>query len=371
MKIVYLSASTLPSRTANSIHVMKMCQAFVSAGHEVMLYARKGNGKNSHDSLFCYYGVKKTFKIKLLRHFRLPYYGHIYGLFIACHAFFAKPDLVIARHPAGCFFSTLFGLPTVFEIHGPISESGKMTRFYFELIRKLPSFKKLVLITHTLKQHYLAKYKDLNQKEIVVLPDAADNVDLSEITPKGIRLKDKLNIGYTGHLYKGKGMEVIAPLVTECLEYHFHIVGGRDKDISFWSERLKSNSNVSFHGAVAHSDIVEYLVDFDIVLLPNQMEVSGNAGKDIGNWTSPLKLFEYMAARKCIIASDIPVLREVLNENNALLCNPNNIDDWVSAIKVVAGDRNIRNNIAKNAFNDFINNYTWAKRANNIIESIG
>lgn len=33
MKIVYLSASSIPSRTANSIHVMRMCAAFAKNGH--------------------------------------------------------------------------------------------------------------------------------------------------------------------------------------------------------------------------------------------------------------------------------------------------------------------------------------------------
>ena len=37
MKILYISKSSIPSRTANSIHVMKMCQAFADNGHEVVL----------------------------------------------------------------------------------------------------------------------------------------------------------------------------------------------------------------------------------------------------------------------------------------------------------------------------------------------
>ena len=41
MKICYLSASLIPSRYANSVQVMKMCQAFVRNGHEVELYARQ------------------------------------------------------------------------------------------------------------------------------------------------------------------------------------------------------------------------------------------------------------------------------------------------------------------------------------------
>jgi hypothetical protein len=39
MKILYISNSTIPSRTANSIHVIKMCHAFADNGHEVILLA--------------------------------------------------------------------------------------------------------------------------------------------------------------------------------------------------------------------------------------------------------------------------------------------------------------------------------------------
>ena len=39
MKILYISKSTIPSRTANSVHVMKMCQAFSDIGHDVVLLA--------------------------------------------------------------------------------------------------------------------------------------------------------------------------------------------------------------------------------------------------------------------------------------------------------------------------------------------
>ena len=39
MKILYISNSVIPSRKANSIHVMKMCQAFADNGHKVILLA--------------------------------------------------------------------------------------------------------------------------------------------------------------------------------------------------------------------------------------------------------------------------------------------------------------------------------------------
>ena len=45
-------------------------------------------------------------------------------------------------------------------------------------------------------------------------------------------------------------------------------------------------------------------------------------GTNLADWISPLKMFEYMAQGKAIVASDLPMLREVLrNGENALLCD--------------------------------------------------
>ena len=61
MKILYISKSMIPSRTANSIHVMKMCQAFSDNGHEVVLLAPNIKNKSETDlkDVYGYYGVKK------------------------------------------------------------------------------------------------------------------------------------------------------------------------------------------------------------------------------------------------------------------------------------------------------------------------
>ena len=60
--------SIKPSRTANSIHVMKMCQAFADNGHEVVLLApnRYKEYENGVDDVYEYYGVRKNFEIQKL-----------------------------------------------------------------------------------------------------------------------------------------------------------------------------------------------------------------------------------------------------------------------------------------------------------------
>ena len=64
MKILYISKSTIPSRSANSIHVMKMCQALSDNGHEVVLLAPDIKKKYEHgiNDVYDYYAVKKILK---------------------------------------------------------------------------------------------------------------------------------------------------------------------------------------------------------------------------------------------------------------------------------------------------------------------
>lgn len=66
MKIVYVSRSIIPSKTANSINVMKMCNAFASLGHEVTLLApyTKKLEVEGVENIFDYYGVEKNFELK-------------------------------------------------------------------------------------------------------------------------------------------------------------------------------------------------------------------------------------------------------------------------------------------------------------------
>ena len=39
LKIVYITRSIIPSKTANSVNVIRMCSAFASLGHQVTLLA--------------------------------------------------------------------------------------------------------------------------------------------------------------------------------------------------------------------------------------------------------------------------------------------------------------------------------------------
>ena len=63
-----------------------------------------------------------------------------------------------------------------------------------------------------------------------------------------------------------------------------------------------------------------------------------------------MKLFEYMAAGKAIICSDIPVLHEaVTHEETAIMVSPGNLNEWVEAVSRLRDDEVLRKRLGRAA----------------------
>tara|TARA_B100000989_G_scaffold298980_1_gene291605 strand:+ start:2479 stop:4650 length:2172 start_codon:yes stop_codon:yes gene_type:complete len=351
-----------------------MCQAFADNGHQVVLLAP--NNKNKYekgvDDVFDYYGVRKNFKIKKLWYPDLKSGTIFYTLAVLIYLLINKKfDLVYGRFLHGCYFATLLKSETIFESHAPIYEEHKFTKKIFNLLIKSKYLKKLIVISQALKNMYLEN-TNLKTNNIDVIHDGADQViDLS----KKANLKGKkgnLKVGYVGHLYKGKGIEIIESIANKVSnDIEFHIIGGIEKDIIQWKQKIQ-NKNVFFYGYVPHKEVSDYINSLDVCLLPNQRVVLAHGaiggGINISGYTSPLKLFEYMSHNKAIIASDLPVLREVLNEKNSLLVEHDNTKSWIDKIELLKTLPE-RQKISYQAFKDFYE-YTWKNRAKKIISNL-
>lgn len=118
-------------------------------------------------------------------------------------------------------------------------------------------------------------------------------------------------------------MEVIERIAPKLPDFRFHIVSGTLKDTEYQSKKINfKNVFLWFRKTRFSSKIYK---QYDICLLPNQNIIftHEDSNQNISENTSPLKMFEYMASKKAIIASDLPVLKEVLTPKNAYLvgCN--------------------------------------------------
>ena len=379
MQIIYIASSIIPSRYANSIQVMKMCQAFAEAGHRITLCVPRWSGTSQkQDEIFQYYGIKRNFEIVMLRtpglsHWRIVpvRLGQLlYSLRAVGFVKRRKPDLIYGRSFLACCLAALLNLPVVFESHVAIKSDslrGKLLRYLLESKR----MRRLVVISTALRNYYVEQMK-VPDTYIVIAPDAAD------IPPEIMDQPDNgknasLDVGYIGHLYPGKGMELISQLVGKCPWARFHIVGGAENDIRLWEDRLKEYSNIKFYGFVNPSDTEQYRQRCDVLLAPYQKKVipSRTNGTDLAPWMSPLKLFEYMASGKAILCSKLDVLEEILTDREtAVFCDPDNVDEWVANLDDLRRNAPYREQLGVNARSVFLSQYTWQARVQNIVNAL-
>ena len=120
--------------------------------------------------------------------------------------------------------------------------------------------------------------------------------------------------------------------------------------------------NLHEYGFLEHSESLNKMNDMDFLLLTI---VPQNDRRDISAFTSPLKLYEYAATGKVILASDVPVLREVISDDSVFFCN-NNALDFCHAIRELSVDGERRERMSKSLL-DFAKRNTWNVRAQRLL----
>jgi len=368
MKIVYISRSIIPSRTANSINVMKMCNTFASLGHEVVLLApwtKKLEEKNVED-IFQYYGVSKNFTLKKVFSPNIKYLKkRIYSL--RCVSFIKnfKPDLVYGRDDMFAFYLTQqSGFNTIFEKHGP-KDGTFFNNYFFDKFMNNNQNTKMIVNSNALKQIYIDTC-NINGNNILAANNGTNNIPDNKIPENIIIDKTRIQVGYIGSLFKGRGIDTIIELAKRLDNIDFHVIGGNQKDLIYWQESAPLK-NLYFHGFVEPKETYKYRNMCDILLAPYQ---SNNEGNKTSQYMSPMKLFEYMASKKAIICSNLDVVYETLDNTSAVLVDSLNIDEWEKAVIELSVDKLKREKLALNAYNNFEKNFTWKSRVTKILNFI-
>ncbi len=114
-------------------------------------------------------------------------------------------------------------------------------------------------------------------------------------------------------------------------------------------------------GQVSPDRVPLYLSAFDVCAMPHPWT------EHFAYYTSPIKLFEYMASKRAIIASDLPGFAEVLtHQESALLVPPEDVDALAEAITRLRDDPALRERLAERAYELVMTRYTWQARADAI-----
>lgn len=339
---------------------MQMCQAFADAGHDVTLFARRGEFR---DDIFRYYGVNPSFELvtsqargtRRLREW--TYAAATYSKMRRRGVY----DFIYGRHLPSLAVAARGETPFVFECHQPASP---MNRAIERVLFRRRNLYRVVYISEALSRNYQRRRHSPGVQQTMVAHDAACVPHLQMPDCSATDSGRKLQVGYTGSLYAGRGIELIVKLANRNSHLDFQVCGGPEDVAVQWQRRTADLSNIQFHSQHAPSEMPTWQQSMDILVAPFQRE------SPIADWMSPLKIFEYMASGRPIVTSDFPVLREVLEpDRTALLVRPDDVDAWSDALNELQSPFR-RNTLAVQAFDEVRRNYSWQGRAENVLSGL-
>ena len=382
MKIFYIVNARIPTERAHGYQITKMCEQFATAGIDVNLLAP--SKKNLiKQNLFEFYRLQKNFQVCRLKmpdfllyeKFLGRYAMYMQWLFFTIKLFFVKVDkaaLVYTRDRGAAWVFGLRGFKTCYESHDWPAKQEKLVCF---LLKKA---NRIVTTNVFIKNEFVKK--GFQKNKILVAPNGID-MEVFAIRATKNQAIDSLKIGeiaagkkillYTGS-FKTSGFEKGIIDILKALSILkdgnliFLAVGGSRADIDYY-KNIAAQLNVAGQTYFYEREIQERLALFqkaaDLLLMPFPKIAHYEF------FMTPLKMFEYLAAGRPIIASDLPSIREILNEGNCLFCRPGDPDDLAKKIKQALNDPVLADKISRQAVLDS-EQYGWNKRALKILNFI-
>jgi glycosyltransferase involved in cell wall biosynthesis len=379
--VLYFADTRFPIERANGAQTMATCHALAQRGHDVRLIVRPDTAATVRDP-FTFYGLRPApnFAIRTIAAARHPALRRL--------QFLAAAGAMAAR-TAGVIFTRDLGLAAflvrtpfnrrmrlIYESHGIadvvsaeipkllgrpdlVPSPAKLRRLARREERVWRRSASYVTITQALLDELSHRFG--RRDRTFVVPDGGPDPAAFPAPPANVSQWPTL-VGYAGHLYPWKGVDVLIQALAALPEANGLIIGGhpaeQDRErVEALSRSLGLEPRVMFTGQLPPAEVALRLRDASILVLPNTASAISE------RYTSPLKLFEYLALGRPIVASNLPALREVLTDGEtALLVPPGDAGALAAAIRRIATDPVLARRLAANAL-ALAPRFTWSARA--------
>jgi len=368
-RLLYAFPEPLPLRKARAVQVMHTIDALARAGMGVDLAYVPTAGTADP---FVHYGLHCPENVRLVPLSRcLP--KPLSGLRIHSNRLFlwrlrhwienqnkqaGGPTVVFVRHVklAHALLDAFPTLPLIYEAHEIFAQTSP--RLFPREKAVIEHATALIAITGRLAEA-VNRFFGL-QRLFAIVPSATTLPQVSVAKDWAAISK---RIVYAGNLYDWKGVDDLIIAARELPGCHIMIIGGDAIGIARLRNLLSpTGANIDFAGHLSHQEVLKHMGNACIAVLPNR---SGS----VSEFTSPLKLFEYMAAGCAIVCSDLPAVREIVEDNEAVWFSPGDPGALASAIKSLVDDPERARSMAELTAAK-ARSYSWDSRAERLLEII-
>ncbi len=379
MRILLLD--TINGSICTSTHKWEVSSNLAKLGHEVYVMAttrKKLNGMTSYIQR----KKEQTNIAKLV--YKIKYFT---TLFLQGRYF----DVMYTRNPGigllGLLIKRIYGSKLVLELNGLVSEdwgvekkvpgiNGVLQKAQMKFEDSLEIFvaKKadaVVTVTQGIKDILIER--GLDENKVNVIPNGA-NIDLfkpieNPTVLNRLRIKYNINdnapiIMFLGSIESYQGIEYLingAPSVLKTIpNTMFLIVGdGQAKDeLIELTKKIGVSDKFIFTGIIPYEDVPLYINLAEVCVAPFILSRNDRIG------LSPLKVYEYLACKKPVIASNIKNVADLLKSSNSgISVKPEDSDELANSIIKLLKDELLRKEMGRNGREFVVNNYSWKRAA--------
>lgn len=293
-----------------------------------------------------------------------------------------QPDLIFERanyiQLSGLNAAKKFKVPHFYEFNSPFIFQRKLLQGEAFTISKAEKIEKEQLaetncsfvVSTTLKKYFVETY-GIDENKMKTLPNAIDPSKINLSNAKKLQsLKEKYGIkkaetviGFVGSIFPWHGVDILIDAFSEVIKKKENLkllIVGTGEILSDLKDQVNKNGfldQVIFTGKVPHEEVFPLIELMDITVMPKS------------NWYgSPVKLFEYGALQKPIITTDNGPINDIMENGKDGLLIEDNAKSLEAAIEKSLVEPFESQQMAKHFYQRILDNYTWEKNAEKVID---
>ncbi len=333
MKIYFVVNAFMPNKKAYGMQIAKMCEAFIEAGVDLeLIIPQTARASRMRE----FYGLRVEVPTKRL--FTLPWYDKGRAMFFLSSIIFMMSSLVYlwTRRTRGAIYSVdlstfsfaqlpLAGMPVCLEVHDA-KPKNIASNFFFRRVA-------VVIATNAETKKLLQSRFAIPERKMLVEPNGVDPHLYTQLPAKDEARKrfglphDAAIALYVGRFYDWKGLRILSDAAIHAPETQFVVVGGTAEEFAQVTG-ASVPKNLLVMGESDPRDVPAWLAAADALLI-----LGTKTNEQSYRHTAPMKLYEYMSAKRPVIASATPALKSIIPPDTALWYESDSVASLVDAIR--------------------------------------